>query len=575
LGVLRAPWCGLSLADLHKLVSQDKADIVNRPIPDLLAEPTEPLSAEGQQAVARLVEAVAATRVRRSLEPTMALGSLLEFAWLRLGGDCCVTAAARANLDLLWSTLDNLPGGEEGLLGPALELALGKLTALPDPEASSDYGVQLMSIHKSKGLEFEVVIVPDLQAAGGRSGGKMLSWLERGLAEPDETGAITEFLVAPFQPKGAERGKAKAFVDRVYRERETQEMRRILYVAATRAREALHWFARPAYRIAADGPELIEPANSLLATAWPALKTEVFARFETWKAESQANEPEIVSEGLSIAASASNLLVMPSPIRPTILHRLPIDFHIQTATNQGAPGLDSGTWETENGYQSLTNPDAPSIPRPLAEWMGNHEPNITGTSQLYQRHQGGLVSRALGTAVHALLENFAHLRTDHDPETARALLEGLGPHLESQTRASGLDPNQAAKVSQQALEIALNATRTPLGDWLLAPHPEAASEASWTGLAASRSIRSVRIDRLFRAGQEPLSEGNDCWWIIDYKTAHADSTDPAQALPELRKLFSPQLGAYAQILRNMHGQDQTIRAALYYPRMNQLDCWDA
>ncbi len=90
----------------------------------------------------------------------------------------------------------------------------------------------------------------------------MLSWLERGLAEPGDSGEITEFLIAPLQPKGEERGTAKQWVDRVYRERESQEMRRILYVAATRAREELHFLARPAYKAEADGTlSLAEPGK--------------------------------------------------------------------------------------------------------------------------------------------------------------------------------------------------------------------------------------------------------------------------------------------------------------------------
>ncbi|MGD0548702.1 MAG: 3'-5' exonuclease, partial [Terracidiphilus sp.] len=157
-------------------------------------------------------------------------------------------------------------------------------TALPDPEACGDCGVQLMTIHKSKGLEFEVVIVPELQAASGRGNRKMLSWLERGLTEPDGSGEITEFLIAPFQRKGQERCSAKAWVDRVYRERESQEMRRILYVAATRAREQLHLFARPACKQEEGGSlALVQPANSLLATAWPALEEQVRARLDDWK----------------------------------------------------------------------------------------------------------------------------------------------------------------------------------------------------------------------------------------------------------------------------------------------------
>ena len=54
----------------------------------------------------------------------------------------------------------------------------------------------------------------------------MLSWLERGLPpeidadELTDSSEITEFLVAPLPPKGADRGEAKEWVDRVRRERE-------------------------------------------------------------------------------------------------------------------------------------------------------------------------------------------------------------------------------------------------------------------------------------------------------------------------------------------------------------------
>ena len=71
--------------------------------------------------------------LRRAQPPTASLGTWLEQVWLRLGGADCVDATARANLDLLWSCLDSLPDGEQDLLGPALDAALDKLTALPDP----------------------------------------------------------------------------------------------------------------------------------------------------------------------------------------------------------------------------------------------------------------------------------------------------------------------------------------------------------------------------------------------------------------------------------------------------------
>jgi ATP-dependent exoDNAse (exonuclease V) beta subunit len=461
---------------------------------------------------------------------------------LRLGGAACVDGTARANLSLLWSSLDGLPDGEPDLLGPGLKAALDKLTALPDPAASSDCGVQLMTMHKAKGLEFEVVIVPELQARNGGGKRKMLSWMERGLAQPDESGEITEFLIAPFQRKGEDRGNAKAWVDQVYRERESQETRRILYVAATRARDELHLFARLACKAEGESFSLVEPTGSLLATAWPALGDEVQARFEDWKTAQTAAEPQKDVEIESIAASGeSNLLVMPPPIQPTLLRRLPPDYQpAETASPSVGPGVGTG-------------------------------------APLYSRHEGGLLSRALGTAVHALLEELARLRETQDWEAARAALQRFVPRVAAEARAVGVPPAQAERLAARALQIALDASREPIGAWILSPHTNAISEASWTGVV-SGSLRTVRVDRVFRAGSAPGSVSRneeDCWWIIDYKTAHEDSVDPAKALPAFHALFAPQVEAYASILRNLHGDATPIRAGLYYPRMLLLDWWKA
>jgi ATP-dependent exoDNAse (exonuclease V) beta subunit len=559
LGVLRAPWCGLSLDDLHRIAGHDEQESSSRPVPELIAERLPLLSEEGRMAAGRMLDTLASAPALRATNPTASLGTWLEQVWLRLGGAACVDATARANLDLLWGCLDRLPGGEPDLLGTGLDAALEKLTALPDPGASSDCGVQLMTIHKSKGLEFEVVIVPEIQASVGRGRYRMLSWLERGLAEPDESGEITEFLIAPLQPKGADRGNAKEWVDRVYRQRESQETRRILYVAATRAREELHLFARPACKEKDGEFTLVEPVNCLLATAWPALEEEVRARFANWKTARAVLETRESQEIESLAASGeSNLAVMPSPIQPTFLRRLPLDY--QPASIDGSIG-------------------APSFPCVSAERVGIHEPQPafssprSGTISLYPRHEGGLLSRTLGTAVHALLEELARLRTQLVWEAARSALRLLEPRIVAQVRAVGVDHPQAAQIAAEALQLTLRASYDPIGSWILSPHAGAASEAAWAGIVAG-NLRSVRVDRVFRAGPTPGSDGNDCWWIIDYKTAHAGNLDPAQALPEFRQLYAPQVEAYAGILRNLHGADARLIAGLYYPRIPLFDWWE-
>ena len=543
LGILRAPWCGLTLAELHTIAGTDESDRVTHPIPQLLRDRLHRLPIESRKASERVLSAYSSLPHLRTALPTASVGTMIQQIWRKLGGDACIDDAGRANLDLYWKLLDRLPNGEQDLLGPALEAALADLCAMPDPATSTDCGVQLMTIHKSKGLEFEVVIVPDLQAQGGRGSVELLSWLERGLAEPGEEGELTEFLIAPVQYKGTDPGAAKRWVVRARQEREVQEMRRILYVAATRARDELHFFAQPSYKIDADGKEsLIEPSNSLLATAWPALGDEIRARFDQRRDSAQPStsiENELILD--SLAAGADNLLIMPSPAVPTIIRRLPPDFE--------AALVDT------------------SSPTSIAGIMGLGEP------ETYARHEGDRASRALGSAVHKLFEDLTQLRKTLDWDAARAALETFRPRISAIIRGSGLTGSQAEAIGANAFDIALRASRDPSGQWILSPHADAATESSWAGMI-SGGLHQIRVDRLFRAGLHPLEDGEDALWIIDYKTAYAEADNMASTSAALRKAFAPQLEMYASILRGLHGADAPMRAGLYYPRMSVLDWWE-
>jgi len=539
LGVLRAPWCGLSLEELHKVAGTDDWAFPPPPVPRLIVERRHLLEDRARNAIDRLINAVHSLPRLRSLLPTASLGTLLRQVWLALGGESCADATARANLDMFWKLLDQLPNGEQDLCGVALDTALKQLYAQPDPNANSDAGVQLMTIHQSKGLEFEVVIVPDLQAGTRGASKKLLSWLERGLTEPGESGKVTEFLVAPVQPKGRQRGKAKEWVDRVYGERESQEMRRILYVAATRAREALHLFARPKYKRNQDGSlELVKPSKSLLATAWPAVAERVASRFDEWKRSVSSRTEEIVVSELA-ASEETNVVVMPRPSVPTFVRRLPANFEI----------------------------DSSIIPPVTREPFA-----VGGSAKPYQRHEGGPLSRALGSAVHRLLEELANLRASRDWEDALAVLPSLEPRILAQIRAAGIPPAKAVSIAARAMKFAQNSANDPIGRWILSPRAEAESEAGWAGIVGG-GLHQVRVDRVFRAGPVPLSVSDDTWWVIDFKTAHAEGVDPASSLPVFRAAFAPQLEMYSAILRNLHGQSMSLRAGLYYPRMSLLDWW--
>jgi ATP-dependent helicase/nuclease subunit A len=605
LGVLRAPWCGLSLDELHLLTSADEEEIRATPVPTLLESRLPRLFEQGRlqsrafEAASRVKGILhSATETRASGGPRLAeLGTWLESVWKALGGADTVNPEQLENLRLLWAALDSLPNGELDLLGPGLHAALDKLCATPDPAASSDFGVQLMTIHKSKGLEFEVVIVPDLEAKASKSEPKMISWLERGLAdsEPgDEAAPLTEFLIAPIQAKGAEAGAAKSWVESVKRERETQELRRLLYVAATRAREELHLFARPRFAVnQASGEALLAKPTGLLATAWAAFREQVEVEFASWLATSAAQDSATLKlETLAAEAgsqiSAGNLLQMPptpTSAKPTILRRLPEGYT--------APGFPR--WSTSPAAHEYLGAQQDE------EGLAGQNP----ATPLYSRTEGGLQSRLLGTAIHALLEELSRLRRNLDPRDASQALAYSLPAVTAKIRSSGLPRAQAERLADEALTVARQTSIHPVGAWILTAHPEAAAESRWTALAKqgpASPMWNLRPDRVFFAPADsiiesliesfapetpptPASANQPAWWIIDYKTSHASGAD-LQNFSERQSFLSAhrqqhlgQLAAYAQVLRSLrqqpNGETLRIRAGIFYPRLQILDHWEA
>jgi len=584
LGVLRAPWCGLSLAELHVLTSADDAEICDAPVTKLLETRLPVLFAEGlldaraYDAASRVGRVLRAAVEGRAQAAGSALGTWLESVWVALGGGDTVDAEQRENLRVLWTCLDQLPEGELDLTGPGLTAALDRLYALPDPAASSDFGVQLMTIHKSKGLEFEVVIVPDLEVEGQKHDRSLMSWLERGLAESDDGEELTELLIAPIQTKGADASAARKWVERIKKARLTEELRRVLYVAATRARDELHLFARPRFREKQLPGGSVERTlcapTGLLATAWPAFEGTTRAQFEGWLRDledgsSTSLGPTVLGSLAAQAAtdtSSGNLLQMPQTIRPTRLKRLPADY---VAPAFPRPGSSPDQMNSESALDD----------------------NLSDDQALFERTEGGLQSRLFGTAVHELMEKLSRLRRRLDPdEAALALAESL-PAIIANMRGQGLPPGAAKQLSTEALSVAQQSLLDPTGGWILAPHFEAFSEAGWTGLVKGQTW-SLRPDRVFFAPPHSSPAGEAVWWIIDYKTSRSSDSilaDEAQRqafLSAHREQHAGQLTVYAQMLRGLKSRELggerdggpgpiRVFAGIYYPRMRLFDSWEA
>ncbi|HEY0759434.1 MAG TPA: UvrD-helicase domain-containing protein [Acidisarcina sp.] len=563
LSILRAPWCGLELGDLHALCGTDSRETAHIPVLQLLRGDCPGLSEDGRARVAATREVLlAALEPRYRNSATLSFASWIERTWHGLGGHRCVDAVGLENANTFFRMLDELDAGANGVTTSSIDSQLARLFAQPDPEADERAGIKLMTIHKSKGLEFDVVIVPGLERATGNDRHSLICWLQRsfaaGGAGPD---GVEEVLVAPISEKGTGTSRLYKWVQTQKSKREVEERRRLLYVACTRASKELHLLGAATAKAGVMKPL---DAKSLLATAWVALEPVFAAKVSSWPVGSRA------------ADGGAAVLVMRDAGDGAELHGIDLAA--------AAAGPEAETQAAGGGMRIRRLPTGlnaevvlPDVTVPVTS------SGVAGATRdepgKFSRPEGSLAARALGTTVHALFERAAReLERGATAAELRRAVGGWRKQARSLLRNNGLvaEGRGAGQIGETSANVAVDAVRAALDDaaglWILSPHREARSETAWTGVVDG-GIRTLRVDRMFRAGSEPLSLGNDCLWIVDYKTATRSGPDLAGFLKEERLRYKGQLEMYGRMLRLARGSGVELRLALYYPRMQQLLHW--
>ncbi len=255
LSLLRAPWCGLTLADLLCVGKVGHGQ-------DILDAQWPGLSDDGQkrlQRVAAILKSAVSNRQRTTLR------ELVSHTWQQLGGPACYPSnAVLDNAARFFDLLEEQ--SQAGDLEDPLQLEepLARYYALPDtrPEAAR---VQVMTIHKAKGLEFDEVILPGL-GHGKRFGHGDQPLL---LSETRPVKKGSSLLIGMRKPAADDQqDPIYRFINSLHQTREQNEARRLLYVAATRAKQKLHLLGHV--------NEKGEPAkNSALSWLWPVLDAKV------------------------------------------------------------------------------------------------------------------------------------------------------------------------------------------------------------------------------------------------------------------------------------------------------------
>ncbi|MCG8369297.1 MAG: UvrD-helicase domain-containing protein [Proteobacteria bacterium] len=269
LGLLRAPWIGLTWADLHALVHSDSTSTVR----ELLQDPQRigALSSGGRAALEAAGPALERLcEVRRSAS----LRQRVEECWFELGGPGALRDAAEA--DNVYRYFDLLESQEVG--GSLRDVA--KLESILEDEKVSGAArsrVQVMTMHRAKGLEFDHVMLYGLGRMPGSGGGSVLSWFDI----PSGHGGERK-IISPIGARAVvERDPVHRYIAAVAAEKDAHELGRLLYVACTRARKTLHLVGNVS--LSRDGEEF-RPArsDSLLYRLWPAVEAAYEKAFDDW-----------------------------------------------------------------------------------------------------------------------------------------------------------------------------------------------------------------------------------------------------------------------------------------------------
>jgi ATP-dependent helicase/nuclease subunit A len=360
LACLRAPWCGLKLSDLLSITNTAEKHCLWATIEDLAA--MESLSDDGNQRLSHFVRVIKNALQQRN---RYSMRDWLEKTWIALGGQSYIQHAAE--LDDSQQFFKQV----EELISQSCDFDIKQLerkmiTLFATPNQTTINPVQIMTIHKSKGLEFDIVFLPGLHKKTMANDRNLLSWLEY----PGQDNKH-HLLIAPINQHNMP-DSTYDYIHQQQQHKTVLELDRVLYVAATRAKENLYLTGLLNCN---EGDELQAPSKqSLLYRFWQTAEEHIVKNcLYTNINQPQGHEAEHKLKRLKLENLSTTL-------------PFPNDTYEATAKNQ--PELTANTAHFESALGSLIHLIIEKISAHGQSWWNelNHETVLLALMKQFSLH---------------------------------------------------------------------------------------------------------------------------------------------------------------------------------------------